>query len=76
MDFIGVPLTEWVGYAAMAALLLSFMMKDVNKLRIVNSIGCVLFVAYGFMLQTSWPIIISNGSIVFINLYYLVIKKN
>jgi hypothetical protein len=76
MDFIGIPLTEWVGYAAMAALLLSFMMKDVNKLRIVNSIGCVLFVAYGFMLQTSWPIIISNGAIVFINLYYLVIKKD
>lgn len=75
MDFFEIPFTEWVGYAAMAALLISFMLKDVNKLRIVNTIGCILFVTYGFMLQTSWPIIISNGSIVFINLYYLVIKK-
>ncbi len=76
MEFLGIVLTEWVGYAAMAALLISFMMKDVNKLRIVNTIGCVLFVTYGFMLQTSWPIIISNGAIVFINFYYLVIKKS
>ncbi|HLV13704.1 MAG TPA: hypothetical protein VKY41_00870 [Xanthomarina sp.] len=76
MDFFGIPFTEWVGYAAMAALLISFMMKDVKKLRIVNTIGCILFVTYGFMLQTSWPIIISNGAIVFINLYYLLIKKD
>jgi len=76
MDFFGIPFTEWVGYAAMAALLISFMMKDVKKLRIDNTIGCILFVTYGFMLQTSWPIIISNGAIVFINLYYLLIKKD
>lgn len=75
MEFFGIEITEWVGYAAMTALLVSFMMKDVNKLRIINTIGCILFVSYGFMLQTSWPIIISNGAIVFINLYYLVIKK-
>ncbi|PNQ73734.1 uroporphyrinogen decarboxylase [Hanstruepera neustonica] len=75
MELLGVSLTEWVGYAAMAALLISFMMKDVRMLRIVNSIGCILFVIYGFMLQTSWPIIISNAAIVFINLYYLVLKK-
>ncbi|MCX7548189.1 uroporphyrinogen decarboxylase [Xanthomarina sp. F1114] len=76
MDFFGIPLTEWVGYAAMAGLLISFTMKDVRKLRIINTIGCILFVIYGFMLQTSWPIIISNGAIALINLYYLVLKKN
>ena len=76
MDFFEISLTEWVGYAAMAGLLISFMMKDVKKLRIINTIGCILFVTYGFMLQTAWPIIISNGTIVFINLYYLVIKKD
>ncbi|GAA3785448.1 hypothetical protein GCM10022271_17450 [Corallibacter vietnamensis] len=76
MMIFNIAFTEWVGYAAMAVLLLSFMMKNVVKLRIINTIGCVLFVTYGFMLQTSWPIIISNGAIVFINLYYLLIKKN
>ena len=69
------PLTELVGYMAMALLLVSFMMKDVTKLRIINSFGCAFFVAYGFMLVTSWPIIITNSAIISINLYYLLLKK-
>mgnify|MGYP000383272647 CR=1 FL=1 len=37
---LGVSITEWVGYAAMVLLLISFMMKDVRKLRIINSFAC------------------------------------
>jgi len=55
-------LVEWVGYAAMLTLMISFMMKDMKKLRIINTIGCLLFVAYGFMLG-SYPIIITNAFI-------------
>ena len=69
-------LTEMVGYMAMGLLLVSFMMKDVTKLRIVNSFGCAFFVAYGVMLVTSWPIIITNSAIISINLYYLLVKKD
>ena len=75
-EIFGIVLTEWVGYAAMLALLISFTMKDVRKLRMVNSVGAVLFVIYGFMLQTSWPIIITNVAIICINLYYLFLRKN
>ena len=75
MELLGISLTEWVGYIAMATLLVSFMMKDVNKLRIINSIGGVFFVVYGFMLDTSWPIIITNTAIICINFYYLFVKK-
>ena len=75
MELLGVSITEWVGYAAMVLLLISFMMKDVRKLRIINSFACAFFVAYGFMLATSWPIIISNASIMGINIYYLFLKK-
>ncbi|MCR8666464.1 uroporphyrinogen decarboxylase [Aestuariibaculum sp. M13] len=75
MDFLGISFTEWVGYAAMAMLLLSFTMKAVTKLRIVNSIGCLLFVIYGFMLDPiAKPIIITNGAILCVNLYYLLKK--
>ncbi|WMI65933.1 uroporphyrinogen decarboxylase [Aestuariibaculum sp. YM273] len=75
MDFLGVSFTEWVGYAAMAMLLLSFTMKAVTKLRIINSIGCLLFVIYGFMLDPiAKPIIITNGAILCVNLYYLLKK--
>lgn len=69
-------ITDLVGYLAMAFLLISFLMKDVKKLRIINSLGCGFFVAYGFLLVTSWPIIITNSAIISINLYYLVLRKN
>lgn len=71
-----ITVTDWVGYAAMATVLVSFLMKNVNNLRMVNSVGCLLFVFYGFMLNPmSYPIIITNTAIFLINLYYLVLKK-
>ena len=76
MEFLGIEFTEWIGYAAMLALLISFTMKDIRKLRFINSIGAILFVVYGFMLATSWPIIITNACILGINIYYLYIKKS
>ena len=75
MEFLGVSLVEWVGYSAMAVVLVSFLMKSVIKLRIVNSLGCLLFVFYGIMLEPlSKPIIITNTAILSINLYYLLKK--
>jgi|TARA_B110000459_G_C16106040_1_gene271681 hypothetical protein len=67
--------TELVGYAAMLVLLVSFLMKDMRRLRTLNTVACGLFVAYGFLLETSWPIIISNAAIFGINIYYLFLKK-
>jgi uncharacterized protein with PQ loop repeat len=77
MEIIGISITEWVGYLAMATVLISFLMKSVNKLRIINSVGCLFFVIYGFMLQPlSKPIIITNTIIFGINMYYSFLKKN
>jgi hypothetical protein len=76
MEFLGISFTDWVGYLAMATLLISFMMKNVTKLRIINSFGCAFFVVYGILLATSWPIIITNSAIICINLYYLLVNKN
>ena len=75
MDFLEINATEFVGYLAMVVLLISFLMKDIRRLRMLNSIACAFFVAYGFMLTTSWPIIISNAAIMGINIYYLFLKK-
>ena len=66
-----ISVTEWVGYLASLVLMVSFLMKNINTLRIVNSIGAILFVVYGIMLATSWPIIITNVFILGINIYYL-----
>lgn len=76
MEVLGISITEWIGYIAMATLLVSFMMKDVTKLRIINSIGCAFFVAYGLLLATSWPIVITNTAIISINFYYLFVKRS
>lgn len=76
MEFLGVSCVEWMGYFAMATVLLSFLMKSVTKLRIVNSFGCLLFVFYGFLLQpASRPILITNLAILSINLFYLLKKQ-
>ncbi len=65
------PFSEFVGYLAMITVLVSFLMKDVVKLRMINSLGCLIFVVYGFLLQISWPIVITNAAILSINLFYL-----
>lgn len=73
MEILGISYVEWIGYAASFFLLLSFLMRNIKALRYINSLGCLLFVAYGFLLG-SWPLIITNGAIVLINFYYLFIS--
>ncbi|WP_298346388.1 uroporphyrinogen decarboxylase [uncultured Algibacter sp.] len=76
MEFLGISWIEWTGYAAMATVLISFLMKSVNKLRIVNAFGCLLFVVYGIVLEPiSKPIIITNVAILVINVYYILKNK-
>jgi len=64
-------ITEMIGYLASITILLSFIMKDLKKLRIVNTAGCTIFIVYGVLLDYSIPIIMTNAAIVIINLYYL-----
>lgn len=66
--------TEYIGYAASALVLISFIMKNIRTLRIVNTIGCLFFIAYGILLF-SIPIIATNAAIVLINAYYLLRPK-
>lgn len=66
-----ISLTDWVGYLASVVLIISFLMKNVNTLRVINSIGAIIFIVYGFMLVTAWPIIITNAFILGVNIFYL-----
>ncbi len=75
MMFLGIEIVEWLGYAAMATVLVSFLMKSITKLRLVNAVGCLLFILYGFYLEPiSKPIIITNAAILVINLYHALKK--
>lgn len=71
----GIPLIEWIGYAASVLIVISLIMTSVVKLRIVNTAGCTLFVFYGFVVG-AYPVAISNLLIVLINLYHLYKLKN
>lgn len=70
-EFMGIAMVEWIGYIASLIILISFLMKDMKKLRVINIVGCLIFAAYGFLLDTSWPIVITNLAIVLINTFFL-----
>lgn len=72
MEILGITYVEWIGYLASFFVLMSFLMRNIKTLRYVNTIGCLFFVGYGFLLN-SWPIIITNVAISLVNFYYLII---
>lgn len=65
---------EYVGYTASFFVLLSFLMKRMLLLRIVNVVGCSFFIWYGVML-VSWPIVVTNAAIVLVNAYFIIKLK-
>ena len=67
-------LIDIFGYVSSLVILASYLMKDITKLRIFTSIGCVMFVFYGFMLDAI-PVVVMNVSVIIINLYFLIKKK-
>lgn len=62
---------EMLGYVATIIVAISFLMKDVVKLRLVNSVGCLCFVLYGVWIGAI-PVALLNGLIVAINAYYVI----
>lgn len=51
-------------------IVVSLTMTSIVKLRIINSVGCLLFVIYGLNVN-AYPVVISNELIVMINIYNL-----
>lgn len=60
---------ELVGYAGMVFLIISFLMKDIKKLRIFNIIGGSICAIYGFITATYATAVI-NIMIIIINISY------
>ena len=61
---------EGIGYAASLIILVSLLMTNVFRLRLINGIGSVLFGAYGWLIG-SWPVCIINLVIAGIDGWYL-----
>ena len=62
---------ELIGYTGSLLVAISLMMQSVFRLRVINLVGALFFVIYGFLIHAI-PVILLNGLIVFVNIYYLV----
>lgn len=62
---------EVFGWIATAVVVGSFAIQDVRKLRIINMIGSMLWIAYGFLKQDN-PIIFVNISIILMHTYWFI----
>jgi len=69
MDYI-----DLIGYTATIMVIVAFMFDGI-KLRIINSIGCLLFITYGLLGNVGLPVLITNSVILLINLKYILWKK-
>lgn len=61
---------EWFGYSASFVVLLSLMMSSLLPLRILNSIGAVMFMLYGVFIG-ALPVFVLNAGIVGVNIFYI-----
>ena len=63
-------LIEAFGYLGSLLVLLSMLMTSVVKLRIINTVGSVIFTIYAFIIR-SYPTALMNLCLVLINLHFL-----
>jgi hypothetical protein len=62
-------LIETLGWIATIGTLLSFAVKDMWKLRLINGLASILWVIYG-ILKIDNPIIVINASVIIMHLYW------
>lgn len=65
---------DYLGYAASLAILISMLMKDMIKFRVVNTLACTMFVIYSVIRKDN-PIIFLNSLVIIINLVFIVRAK-
>jgi len=62
---------ELIGYISSIFVIASFCMKDIKLLRVMSIISCVMFIVYTMNTYKQIPMIITNVSVILINLYQL-----
>jgi hypothetical protein len=69
-DMENMNLVDYLGYFASIMIAISFLMKSINKLRIVNIIGFTCFVIYSVIIR-AWPVALINFFSICINGFYI-----
>ena len=62
---------EIIGYLGSSFVLISFLLKDIKWIRVVNIVGAIFFVAYGAYTKT-WATAFMNTALVGVHIFYLV----
>ena len=57
---------EIFGYVGTALVLLSFTMRDIKWLRMINIVGSAISMTYALIMNTM-PVVVLNGSLILIN---------
>lgn len=61
---------EWLGISASVIILISFLMKNILWVRLVNIVGAIVFVIYGIMIGAI-SVWLLNGMLVVVHMIYL-----
>lgn len=65
---------EVIGVCASVIVLISFLLKGEEKIRIVNLVGAILFVIYGLLIH-AFSVWFLNSALVLVHLYKLIMFK-
>lgn len=63
-------MTEAIGWAASALVVLSLVTTSIVRLRVVGLVAAAAFIAYGVLIE-AWPIVITNAVVALIHLWRL-----
>ena len=69
--FLEILKNEWLGIVASAFILISFLFTKQTITRIINMIGCIVFVVYGLLLPT-YSTAFMNGALFIVHIVYLI----
>lgn len=64
-------IVELMGYVASVMVLISLLMSSVIKLRIINSVGALVYVIYALIIG-SYPTALLNAGLILVNVYFLI----
>ena len=68
--FVDILKNEWLGLLASAFILVSFLTTNQTKTRLINMVGCVIFVVYGFILP-AYSTAFMNAALFIVHVVYL-----
>ena len=68
--FVEILKNEWLGIIASLIVLISFLTSNQIKTRIINMVGCVVFVVYGFMLP-AYSTAFMNAAMLVVHIVFL-----